>query len=146
MKELESIVDPLVQWYHKNKRDLPWRRTKDPYAIWVSEIMLQQTRVEAVKPYYERFLLTLPTIKDLAEAEEAVILKLWEGLGYYSRVRNMQRAAQRTVSCQSKGFTCIKGHWALYGRRSRFDCIWTADSCGRWKCASGDVPYHRRCV
>ena len=93
MEELKRIVEPLVQWYHENKRDLPWRKTKDPYRIWVSEIMLQQTRVEAVKPYYERFLLTLPTVKDLAEADEETILKLWEGLGYYSRVRNMQKAA-----------------------------------------------------
>ena len=93
MEELKHIVEPLVQWYHENKRDLPWRQTKDPYRIWVSEIMLQQTRVEAVKPYYERFLQTLPTVKDLAEADEETILKLWEGLGYYSRVRNMQKAA-----------------------------------------------------
>ena len=93
MEYLKDIVAPLLQWFQLNKRDLPWRRTKDPYPIWVSEIMLQQTRVEAVKPYYERFLQTLPTVKDLAEADEETILKLWEGLGYYSRVRNMQKAA-----------------------------------------------------
>ena len=93
MDNLKYIVTPLLEWFELNKRDLPWRRTKDPYHIWVSEIMLQQTRVEAVKPYYERFLKNLPTIQDLAEAEEETILKLWEGLGYYSRVRNMQKAA-----------------------------------------------------
>ena len=93
MEDLKYIIDPLLEWYQLNKRDLPWRRTKDPYSIWVSEIMLQQTRVEAVKPYYERFLQTLPTVKDLAEADEETLLKLWEGLGYYSRVRNMQKAA-----------------------------------------------------
>lgn len=93
MEHLKDIINPLLQWYQLNKRDLPWRKTKDPYPIWVSEIMLQQTRVEAVKPYYERFLQTLPTIKNLAEADEETILKLWEGLGYYSRVRNMQKAA-----------------------------------------------------
>ena len=93
MKDLKEIVEPLIQWFRENKRDLPWRQTKDPYAVWVSEIMLQQTRVEAVKPYYIRFLQTLPTVKDLANADEEVILKLWEGLGYYSRVRNMQKAA-----------------------------------------------------
>lgn len=93
MDKLKEIVQPLIEWYQLNKRDLPWRRTKDPYFIWVSEIMLQQTRVEAVKPYYARFLKTLPTVKDLAEANEETILKLWEGLGYYSRVRNMQKAA-----------------------------------------------------
>ena len=93
MKELKYIVEPLLLWFYQNKRDLPWRKTENPYHIWVSEIMLQQTRVEAVKPYYERFLQTLPTVKDLAEADEETILKLWEGLGYYSRVRNMQKAA-----------------------------------------------------
>ena len=87
---------PLLTWYEANKRDLPWRHTKDPYRIWVSEIMLQQTRVEAVLPYYARFLNTLPTISALANADEALLLKLWEGLGYYSRVRNMQKAA-RTI-------------------------------------------------
>ena len=80
------------------KRDLPWRRNKDPYAIWVSEIMLQQTRVEAVKPYYAKFLEELPTIRHLAEADEEQILKLWEGLGYYSRVRNMQAAAKQVMA------------------------------------------------
>ncbi len=93
MEDLREIIEPLIRWFRESKRDLPWRRTKNPYAIWVSEIMLQQTRVEAVKPYYERFLQTLPTVKALADADEEVILKLWEGLGYYSRVRNMQQAA-----------------------------------------------------
>ena len=93
MENLSYIVTPLLKWYQLNKRDLPWRKSKDPYHIWVSEIMLQQTRVEAVKPYYARFLETLPTVKDLAKADEETILKLWEGLGYYSRVRNMQKAA-----------------------------------------------------
>ena len=93
MEKLKYIVDPLLMWYQSNKRDLPWRKTKDPYCIWVSEIMLQQTRVEAVKPYYARFLETLPDVNSLAEANEETILKLWEGLGYYSRVRNMQKAA-----------------------------------------------------
>ena len=93
MEYLKEIVTPLLQWFQINQRELPWRKTKEPYPIWLSEIMLQQTRVEAVKPYYERFLRTLPTIKDLANADEETILKLWEGLGYYSRVRNMQKAA-----------------------------------------------------
>ncbi|MBQ8911734.1 MAG: A/G-specific adenine glycosylase [Clostridia bacterium] len=84
----------LIDWYLGAARDLPWRRTKDPYAIWVSEIMLQQTRVEAVKPYYHRFLKELPDVPALAEASEEQLHKLWEGLGYYSRVRNMQRAAR----------------------------------------------------
>ena len=94
---LYAMRDSLVQWYRTNKRELPWRENKDPYRIWVSEIMLQQTRVEAVKPYYERFLNELPTVKHLAEAPEDKILKLWEGLGYYNRVRNMQKAAQQLM-------------------------------------------------
>lgn len=84
---------PLAAWFAENKRDLPFRHTKDPYAIWVSEVMLQQTRVETVIPYYNRFLSVLPDISALAAAPEALLLKLWEGLGYYSRVRNMQKAA-----------------------------------------------------
>ncbi len=84
----------LINWYRRCKRDLPWRRTKDPYAIWVSEIMLQQTRVEAVKGYYSRFLERFPNIEALATANEAEVLKLWEGLGYYSRARNLQKAAK----------------------------------------------------
>ena len=75
----------LLPWYEKNKRDLPWRRDRDPYHIWVSEIMLQQTRVEAVKGYYARFLEALPTIEALANCEDDALHKLWEGLGYYSR-------------------------------------------------------------
>ena len=94
---LFAMKDALVNWYRVNKRDLPWREHKDPYRIWVSEIMLQQTRVEAVKPYYERFLKELPTVKALAEASEDKILKLWEGLGYYNRVRNMQKGAQQIM-------------------------------------------------
>ncbi|MBQ3063479.1 MAG: A/G-specific adenine glycosylase [Clostridia bacterium] len=91
-------LTPLLAWYEESKRDLPWRHTKDPYRIWVSEIMLQQTRVEAVLPYYRRFLDTLPTVKALAEAPADLLLKLWEGLGYYSRVRNMQRAANSIMT------------------------------------------------
>ena len=85
----------LLNWYDENKRDLPWRRSKNPYHIWVSEIMLQQTRVDTVIPYYERFLDRFPILKSLANAHEERLLKAWEGLGYYSRVRNMQAAAQQ---------------------------------------------------
>ncbi len=96
--ELYAMGNDIVTWFRENKRDLPWRRTTNPYHIWISEIMLQQTRVEAVKPYYDRFLRELPTVKDLAEAEEDKLLKLWEGLGYYNRVRNMQKAAQQIMT------------------------------------------------
>ncbi len=92
-----EAVGLLLDWYRASRRDLPWRHTRDPYAILVSEIMLQQTRAETVKPYYHRFLATLPTIRDLATAEDAVLYKLWEGLGYYSRVRNLRRAAEAVV-------------------------------------------------
>lgn len=94
----EESVRRLLAWYACARRDLPWRNTKDPYCIWISEIMLQQTRVEAVKRYYERFLSAFPTVSDLANAPEERLLKLWEGLGYYSRARNLQKAARVIVS------------------------------------------------
>ncbi len=96
-----AIVQPLLDWYAAGHRDLPWRRTRDPYCIWVSEIMLQQTRVEAVRGYYARFMEALPDVRALAAAEEETCLKLWEGLGYYSRVRNLHRAA--VIICQEYG-------------------------------------------
>ena len=96
-KKIASFREKLLAWYDAHKRDLPWRRTQDPYKIWISEIMLQQTRVDTVIPYYERFLDWFPTIKDLANAPEEKLLKAWEGLGYYSRVRNMQKAAQQIM-------------------------------------------------
>ena len=94
---LEQLVEPLLEWFEKNARTLPWRSEPTPYRVWVSEIMLQQTRVEAVKPYFARFMKALPDIQALAECEEEKLLKLWEGLGYYNRVRNMQIAAQTVV-------------------------------------------------
>lgn len=96
-EQLKEIVQPIVSWYRENKRQLAWRENVSAYRVWVSEIMLQQTRVEAVKPFYERFLKELPTVKDLAETEEDKLLKLWEGLGYYNRVRNMQKAAVQVM-------------------------------------------------
>lgn len=97
MKEIElikKIQEPTIKWYQKNKRELPWRKEKNPYSIWISEIMLQQTRIEAVKEYYKRFLEQIPTIKALAKINEEKLLKLWEGLGYYNRARNLKKAAQ----------------------------------------------------
>ena len=93
-----KMVVPLCLWYRENQRILPWRENHDPYRVWVSEIMLQQTRVEAALPYYERFLAALPTVEKLADCPEEQLLKLWEGLGYYSRVRNMQKAAKIVVT------------------------------------------------
>ena len=91
---MQKIVSPLLEWYSASKRILPWRKNTDPYRIWISEIMLQQTRVEAVKEYYVRFLGRFPHISALAEAEEDEVLKYWEGLGYYSRARNLHKAAK----------------------------------------------------
>ena len=96
-QKLKNIVKPIVKWYQENKRELPWRRDRDPYHIWISEIMLQQTRIEAVKSYYTRFMEELPTIQHLANIQEEKLLKLWEGLGYYSRARNLQKAAKIIV-------------------------------------------------
>jgi A/G-specific adenine glycosylase len=90
-----TVVRPLLRWFDRQARDLPWRRTRDPYAIWVSEIMLQQTQVETVKPYYERFLRRFPTIQRLAQARLDTVLKSWEGLGYYGRARNLHAAARQ---------------------------------------------------
>jgi A/G-specific adenine glycosylase len=93
-EKIAAIVAALQPWYAENARDLPWRRTRDPYAVWVSEIMLQQTQVKTVIPFWERWMRELPTIAAVAQAPPAKIHKLWEGLGYYSRVRNLQRAAR----------------------------------------------------
>jgi len=95
--DYSELIPYLLHWYDRNARILAWRENPKPYYVWVSEIMLQQTRVEAVKGYFDRFISELPTIRDLAEAEEEKLLKLWEGLGYYNRVRNMQKAAKIVV-------------------------------------------------
>lgn len=96
--KLSCLVEPLLAWYPSHARILPWREEPTPYHVWVSEIMLQQTRVEAVKPFYARFMDALPDVRALAECETDRLLKLWEGLGYYNRVRNMQTAAQTIIS------------------------------------------------
>ena len=99
---LAALPQPLLTWYRENARDLPWRRTRDPYPIWVSEIMLQQTRVAAVLGYYARFLEAFPSVEALAQAPEEQLMKLWEGLGYYSRARNLHKAAR--LVAQEGGF------------------------------------------
>ena len=93
-ERLCSIQGPLMAWYEASARILPWRDHPEPYRVWISEIMLQQTRVEAVKPYYERFMAALPDVSSLAGVPEERLLKLWEGLGYYNRARNLKKAAQ----------------------------------------------------
>lgn len=99
--QLSEIVDPLISWYARCARELPWREKITPYRVWVSEIMLQQTRVEAVKGYFVRFINELPEVSALAQVPEERLLKLWEGLGYYSRARNLQKAAR--VICEQHG-------------------------------------------
>ena len=98
MERISMLPGALLPWYEKNKRDLPWRADREPYHVWLSEIMLQQTRVEAVKGYYARFLSQLPDIESLADCDDELLHKLWEGLGYYSRVRNLKKAAQVILS------------------------------------------------
>ena len=93
-KILQQLPDALLPWYRENRRNLPWRQDRQPYHVWLTEIMLQQTRVEAVKGYYSRFLRELPTVEALANCDDELLHKLWEGLGYYSRVRNLKKAAQ----------------------------------------------------
>jgi A/G-specific adenine glycosylase len=98
-KKAPSISDLVLRWYGKHQRDLPWRRTKDPYRIWISEVMLQQTQVDTVLPYYRRFLSAFPSVKSLAEASLQDVLKIWENLGYYSRARHLHLAAKQITAC-----------------------------------------------
>jgi A/G-specific adenine glycosylase len=114
--ELATFRKQLLGWFCQFQRDLPWRRTKDPYRIWLSEIMLQQTRVAAVIPYYERFLRRFPNVQTLAAAPQGEVLRLWSGLGYYSRARNLQKAAQQIVAKHNGEFpTRLKDALALPG-------------------------------
>ena len=96
--DIEPFQKDLLDWYRVNKRDLPWRKDQNPYKIWVSEIMLQQTKVDTVIPYFNRFITQFPTVYDLADADSQDVLKAWEGLGYYSRARNLQHAVREVVS------------------------------------------------
>ncbi len=94
----KEIVPLIIGWYQQNRKDLPWRRDTNPYSVWISEIMLQQTRIEAVIPYYHRFLCELPDVYALAACDDDRLMKLWEGLGYYSRARNLKKAAEKIVT------------------------------------------------
>ncbi|MHB8523646.1 MAG: A/G-specific adenine glycosylase [Limisphaerales bacterium] len=112
----DAIVRSLLTWFRRAARDLPWRRTADPYAIWISEVMLQQTQVRTVVPYWQRWMRRLPAIRDLARANPQKILKLWEGLGYYTRARNLQRAARMIVENHGGRFPeCFSEVLALPG-------------------------------
>ncbi|MFA6850839.1 MAG: A/G-specific adenine glycosylase [Selenomonadaceae bacterium] len=105
-KQLPSIVQPLLHWYHSHARVLPWREEPTPYRVWISEIMLQQTRVETVKPYFERLIIALPTVQSLAAVSLDVLFKLWEGLGYYNRARNLKKAAEKIVADYAGTIPC----------------------------------------
>ena len=107
MAQMKKLSQALLPWYHASKRDLPWRADREPYHVWLSEIMLQQTRVEAVKGYYARFLAALPTIEALAACDDDTLHKLWEGLGYYSRVRNLKKAANVIMAEHDILFPCF---------------------------------------
>jgi len=109
--EIDDFQEIFLNWYHQEKRNLPWRANTNPYNIWISEIMLQQTRVDTVIGYYYRFMETFPTIKDLAEADEQKLLKVWEGLGYYSRARNLKVAAKQIM--EDKGLVQISDEATL---------------------------------
>lgn len=109
-----SFTTTLLQWFHENGRQLPWRQTRDPYAIWLSEIILQQTRIEQGLPYWERFMQQWPTVEDLAAATEQQVLRMWQGLGYYSRARNLHQAARQIVAMGAfpntlEGIRSLKG-------------------------------------
>ena len=109
-----DFTETILRWYAENGRDLPWRRTRDPYAVWLSEIILQQTRVAQGRAYWERFMERFPTVRDLASATEGEVLRLWQGLGYYSRARNLHAAAKQIVA--QGGFpTTLEGIRALKG-------------------------------
>lgn len=147
---LSKLPDPLIRWFRGHKRDLPWRNEPSAYHVWVSEIMLQQTRVEAVKPFYARFLEAFPTIRDLAEAQEEKLLKLWEGLGYYNRVRNMQKAARQIMEMYDGEIPQImKNPFSyrdrqLHGRSHQLLCLWYPKAGGGRKCFEGFIPYFGR--
>jgi A/G-specific adenine glycosylase len=129
VKSKASVSALLLDWYRRSHRDLPWRRSSDPYFIWVSEIMLQQTRAQAVIPYYERFLARFPTVEALAAAREEDVLALWAGLGYYSRARNLRRAAQQIT--------------ALGGFPKDYDAIRALPGIGDYTAAAiGSIAFH----
>ena len=106
-EKLQQLVTPLLAWYGACRRELPWRSDPTPYHVWLSEIMLQQTRIAAALDYYRRFLDALPTVEALAEAEEDKLMKLWQGLGYYSRARNLQKAARVIVERKALDLTSL---------------------------------------
>ena len=127
---MENIAPALLDWFYKNRRILPFREDPTPYHVWLSEVMLQQTRVSAVLPYYERFLAALPDIPALAACDEEKLHKLWEGLGYYSRVRNLQKAAK--IVCEQYGGQLPADYAALRALPGPLHPSALASRCRRW--------------
>ena len=129
MYNTNIVVPQLYSWYEKQKRPLPWRKTVDPYKIWLSEVMLQQTQVDTVIPYYKRWLNELPTLKNVADSTLETTLKLWEGLGYYARCRNFHKACQivernSAVKCPFQGSVYeVAGSWGVYCSSSAVYCF-----------------------
>ena len=127
-QRLSQTVQPLLDWFRTHARTLPWRADREPYHVWLSEIMLQQTRVEAVRGYYARFLAAAPDVFALAALPEAQLLKLWEGLGYYNRaqgagMRPRDRGARRRLARHGRGAAGAAGHRTIYRRGDRLDLL-----------------------
>lgn len=148
---LPDIAPPLLRWYEQNKRTLPFRTVSTPYRVWVSEIMLQQTRVSAALPYFERFMAELPTVADLAACDPERLHKLWEGLGYYSRVRNLQKAAQIVMEQHGGALPAdydallkLPGVGAYTGGRHRLHQLWSARARRGRQRTAGVRPYPER--
>ena len=140
---IEELRHALLSWYLDHRRDMPWRRTRDPYAVWISEIMLQQTRVDQARPYYDRFMNRFPTVGDLGKAKLEEVLKAWEGLGYYARARNLHRAARQVRRAarwkdtrRSRQDFLSSGRRALHGSGHIEYSLWPGPSRGRRKRSS----------
>jgi len=141
---MNEFADKLIDWYEENKRELPWRNTKDPYRIWISEVILQQTRVAQGYDYFVRFMERFPDVSSLAEADEDEVMKYWQGLGYYSRARNLHAAAKSMVPMGGFPTTyqevCLERSRGIYGCGYLFVRLRYAFCGGGWKCISGTFP------
>ena len=135
---INEFTEAIIKWYKENKRELPWRESSDPYLIWISEIILQQTRVVQGYDYFLRFVKRFPDVQTLAEADEDEVMKYWQGLGYYSRARNLHAAAKSMNGVFPKTYPevlALKGSGGVHGCGCLFVCLWHA------LCGSG-----RKCV
>lgn len=143
---MNIFSEAIVEWYKEYKRDLPWRESSDPYRIWISEIILQQTRVAQGYDYFLRFIKRFPDVKALADADEDEVMKYWQGLGYYSRARNLHAAAKSMNGVFPETYPevlALKGVGGVYGGSYLFFCLRYALCGGRRKCVSGTFPLFR---